>query len=175
MGVDCGVDGALALLRPDGSLLRVIDMPVVNIAVNKQTRHRVSAALLADTIRRWAPDHAVVEAINPRKGDGPSMGELLRAAGIVEGVLAALGVPTTLVQPIAWRNAMQCRGPSGEAPEAKRARKEASRLRALQLWPDKAAHFARKEDSDRAEAALVGRWGCLCTALGGLPTVEEAA
>ena len=174
LGVGPGVAGALALLRPDGSIIRVTDMPVVNIAINRQTRNRVSAALLADLLRRWAPAHAVVEAVNARPTDGARAAEMLRASGIVDGVLTALGVPLTYVQPVAWRNAMQCRGPSGETPEAKRGRKEASRQRALQLWLGSAALFDRRIDSDRAEAALVAKWG-ISTGLVLPPQTAEAA
>ena len=173
LGLDPGAAGALALLNPDGSIVRVADMPCVRVPVGKSSRDRVEAALLADLIRRWAPDHAIVERVNGRPSDGPVWAFAFGyGAGIAEGVLATLGVPVTFVQPAEWRKAMGVQTPPGADYKA---RKEASRMRALMLWPDKAPHFARKLDSDRAEACLLARWGILCAGLGALAGTREAA
>ncbi|CAH2606439.1 conserved protein of unknown function (plasmid) [Rhodovastum atsumiense] len=166
LGVDPGCEGALALLHPDGSLAQVLDMPVVSVRVGKTTRHRIAPAELADAIRSLRPDHVVLEHVTGRPTDVPTYaGELCRAAGIVEGIVAALGLPMTPVQPQAWRKAMGVSLPPGSKPAQ---RKEASRQRALQLWPGQSGIFSRKLDADRAEAALIARWGLLCAGLGAI-------
>lgn len=157
VGIDAGTKGALALLGPAGELLDVQDMPVVTIRINGGPRDRVDAASVAAILREWKPDEAVIEAVNPRKGDTPlTAGELCRASGIVEGVVAALGISVSFVQPMTWRKAAGVKLPAGSEYKD---RKEASRQRALQTWPASAAKFARKLDADRAEAALIGRHG----------------
>lgn len=171
LGIDPGVEGAVALLcAEDGGLIRVMDMPVVDVRVGKTARHRIASSSLAAMLKSFAADHVVIEHVQGRPTDVPTRaGELCRASGIVEGIIAALGIPLTIVQPQAWRRAMGVALPAGStAPQ----RKEASRQRALQLWPAHAAWFLRKMDADRAEAALIARWGVMCAGLGGM---EKAA
>lgn len=165
LGVDPGVSGALALLR-DGVLISAFDMPVVEVRVGKSTRHRVATSELVALIRSAGAHHVVIEFVQGRPTDVPTYaGELCRVAGIVEGVVAALEIPMTFVQPQAWRKAM---GVALAAGSTSAQRKEASRQRAMQLWPHQSAVFARKLDADRAEAALMARWGMLCAGLGAI-------
>lgn len=156
IGVDCGVHGAIAAMSGSGVLLAVADMPTVSVRVGKSQRDRINASALAHLIRDWEPSHAAIERIAPRPTDTPmTAGYLMQAAGVVEGVLCALGIPTTMVETSAWRKAAGIK----LAPDMDyRARKEASRVRAIQLFPLQHALFARKGDSDRAEAALVAHW-----------------
>ncbi len=71
-----------------------------------------------------------------------------RGYGQIEGVLAALEIPVTLVTPQVWKRSLS-------VP----ADKSASRARAAQLWPGLAGTFSRVRDDGRAEAALIGLYG----------------
>ena len=168
VGIDCGVKGALAYFEADGRLMAVADMPVTMVRVGGSDRPRINAAVLSNILRDWAPGHASVEHVHPRnsivmkdgkvikRGDTPmTAGYLMQAAGTVDGVLAALGIPMTYVETAAWRKAGGVVLPKGTDYEG---RKEASRRRALQLFPMQAAYFSRVKDRDRAEAALIGWW-----------------
>jgi crossover junction endodeoxyribonuclease RuvC len=64
--------------------------------------------------------------------------------------LAAGGVPYTIVTPQKWKPAVGV---------LKGADKEASRQRALQLFPDQATNLARKKDHARADAMLLAYFG----------------
>jgi hypothetical protein len=64
-------------------------------------------------------------------------------------VIACSEVPLTIIEPTAWKNFHGLRG--GE--------KEASRQRALQLFPGAHALLARKRDHGRAEASLLALYG----------------
>jgi len=66
--------------------------------------------------------------------------------GIWLGVMAALRMPYTPVRPVVWKKAFSL----GKD-------KEASRLRAQQLFP--AADLRRKKDHGRAEALLLAWYG----------------
>ena len=154
-GIDCGVNGALALFDADGTLLDAVDMPSASERVGKTQRTRVSLEGLRALLLDWRPSHAGYEKVAPRPGDTPMTGYLLMAYGEVRGVIAGLGIPSTPVNTREWRNAAGIKLRTGMSYQD---RKEASRIRALQLYPAQAALFARKRDSDRAEAVLVGRW-----------------
>jgi crossover junction endodeoxyribonuclease RuvC len=67
-----------------------------------------------------------------------------------EGVLAALQVPVTYVTPQTWQKAVGARDG-----------KDATRLRAAELFPAYAQMFARKKDDGRADAACMAYWGAM--------------
>jgi crossover junction endodeoxyribonuclease RuvC len=72
------------------------------------------------------------------------------AYGGLKMALAACGVPFTIVTPQRWKKALGV---------LTGADKEASRQRALQLFPDQAANLVRKGDHARADAMLLAYFG----------------
>jgi crossover junction endodeoxyribonuclease RuvC len=76
------------------------------------------------------------------------------AKGVLEGVLAAAGVPVAFLTPPQWKRL------AGIAP-GKAGAKEAARSEAIRRWPAKAALFSRIRDDGRAEAALIGLAGIM--------------
>jgi crossover junction endodeoxyribonuclease RuvC len=62
-------------------------------------------------------------------------------------VVLALGVPLYLVAPTKWKPHFSLGSD-----------KEKARALALRLWPT-SVHFGRKKDHNRAEAALLARYG----------------
>jgi crossover junction endodeoxyribonuclease RuvC len=149
LGIDPGAAGAIAWLSLTGELLAVEDMPAAHVLIGTKARLRVSAPMLAALIRETMPTAAFVEKVGAMPGQGTaSMFSFGFSAGLVDGVLDGLGIPTTYVTPQSWKKA------AGLTSD-----KSAVRLRAAQLWPDMARHFARVKDDGRAEAALIARFG----------------
>jgi crossover junction endodeoxyribonuclease RuvC len=68
-----------------------------------------------------------------------------RARGVIEGVLAACGLPCKFITPACWKRAVGLT----------LASKDAARSEAIRRWPGHAALFARVKDDGRAEAALI--------------------
>ncbi len=149
LGIDPGLDGALALLSYEGKVIEIVDMPTVQVVINKKNRRQVPPTLLASAIDRLAPSLAFLEHVGTRPGESPiaafSFG---RSFGCIEGVLAALQVPTTLVYPAAWKRALGVPADKGGA-----------RMKAMSLFPEVAEQFKRVKDADRAEAALIALYG----------------
>lgn len=143
LGIDPGVTGAVAVF--DGAtLVACFDIPTIKPG----KRTRVNAGALAGMLREHMPiSHAYIERVGSRPGEGAvgafSFGH---TAGTIEGVVAALGIPVTLVTPASWKPAAGLNGSD----------KARSRARASQLFPRHAALFARVKDDGRAEAALIG-------------------
>ena len=73
-----------------------------------------------------------------------SMGQGL---GIWKGIFAALGIPCDMVTPQRWKKLLM---------DGMGKKKDASRLRASQLFPD--VGFPRKKDHGRAEALLIAEY-----------------
>ncbi len=148
IGIDCGLSGAIALLE-NGKLVSVHDMPTLTIESNKKAKRQVSAPMLAAIIGQIKPDHAYVEKPASRPGQSVvAMFGFGRSLGVVEGVLAALQVPCTYVAPATWTKAM-----------GKAQGKDASRHRAMELFPEHQQLFKRVMDDGRAESCLIATWG----------------
>jgi crossover junction endodeoxyribonuclease RuvC len=142
LGCDPGKTGALAFLFSDSpSMVSVKDMPIAD--------DKVCGAQLADTIRVMNPDMAIVELVGAMPGQGvSSMFNFGVSFGVIKGVVQALGIPLHLVRPNKWKKHFTLSSD-----------KEKSRALALRLWPSRAELFARKKDENRAEAALLARYG----------------
>jgi crossover junction endodeoxyribonuclease RuvC len=148
IGIDVGNNGAIALVV-DGVLEQVEDMPVVEIKRGRTTKRQVSAQALVGIIKDMNPTQAAVEKVGSMPNQGVSSTFAFgRSAGVIEGVLAALGVPVTYVQPAVWAKSMN-----------KGYGKDASRHRAMELFPDKQDWFKLVKHDGRAEAVLIAMWG----------------
>ncbi|MBO1361805.1 hypothetical protein J2D73_18645 [Acetobacter sacchari] len=149
IGIDPGINGAVAIMNERGDLIEVLDMPTTPTVVSGKTRSVVSAPLLATMIRAHDPSSVWIEKVHA----GPKMGSLSAMSfgigvGVIEGVVAALGKPLTTARPAIWKKAMSCP-----------ADKDAARTRAMQLFPTSADLFKRKKDDGRAEAAMIALYG----------------
>jgi crossover junction endodeoxyribonuclease RuvC len=144
-GIDPGLSGALALYR-DGHWV-LADMPVAGGGKH----HEINGPELCRWLREQHPDHAFVEFAAARPGQGvSSMFKFGVVYGATKMALAACGVPYTVVTPAKWKPAVGI---------LKGSDKDASRLRALQLFPDEAVNLARKKDHARADAMLIAYYG----------------
>ena len=156
LGIDPGLGGACAVLR-DGRPEEVFDTPTLEVVRNRGRRREYHLSALVSEIARRIGDvpyaagsvAAFLESVNafPRQGVA-SMFSLGRGLGIWEGALAALRIPYTKVLPQAWKRVMLAGMGRG---------KEASRLRAQQLFPSAELHLKKHEG--RAEALLLARYG----------------
>jgi crossover junction endodeoxyribonuclease RuvC len=126
-------------------------MPTLKIASGKTMKSHISAVTLVDILDGWYPrneNHVVIEKVGALPGNGSvSMFNFGRSAGIIEGVVAAMQFPSTYVTPQQWTKAV------GRA-----AGKDASRMRAMELFPTRAELFKRAKDDGRADAALIAYW-----------------
>jgi len=152
LGVDPGIRGGLAVVTcNDGAtppaIVDTIDIPVVGLGA----KERVDVHTIRTWIQAHAPiDHAVIEraGVMPRQGISSGF-KYGRAVGAIEAAVMLCGVPLTIVEPSVWKRFHNLYG----------AEKEASRQRALQLFPAAHALLARKLDHGRAEAALLAIFG----------------
>jgi crossover junction endodeoxyribonuclease RuvC len=150
IGIDIGIQGALALLSRNGDLIDVADMPILRDG--PKGRATVNGPLLADIVYRWHATTAFVEHVSARPREG-AVGAFAfgRSRGIIEGVMAACGVPVLFITPASWKRAVGL----------SLASKDAARSEAIRRWPSHAALFARCKDDGRAEACLIAVAGML--------------
>jgi crossover junction endodeoxyribonuclease RuvC len=149
LGIDPGLNGALAFYDTVEKTLEIVDMPTVDIVRNQKAKREVSPALLACAIAGKGVKRAYLERVNAMPGQGvTSVFSFGRSTGIIEGVLAAYEIATTIITPQTWQKATQVRDG-----------KDGSRERAMQLFPANADLFARKKDDGRSDAALIAYFG----------------
>ena len=149
IGIDPGLNGAIALYDSVEGTLEVHDMPVVEVTRNGKTKREVVAALVADLIAGKAVAAAYLERVGAMPGQGvTSMFSLGRSVGVVEAVLGAYEIPVTIVPPRTWQKALNLRDG-----------KDGSRERAMALFPKYSELFKRKKDDGRADATLIAFYG----------------
>ena len=146
IGIDPGLNGAIAFLDTEKGHLSIVDMPVLEIQRNGKTKKEVSPHGLTNIFMAAGPvNHSVLERVGAMPGQGvSSVFSFGRSVGVVEGVLSAFQITVSIVTPQAWQKAAGVRGG-----------KDGSRMRACELFPNYAGLFARKKDDGRADAALM--------------------
>ena len=149
VGIDVGIKGAIALLNGD-HLVWVKDMPTVTKVVGGRKRTRIDARTLYEMIEDQHIDHAFIEIVGAMPNQGvTSMFAFGQASGIAEGVCACVTPNVTGVRPQTWKKHFKLGSD-----------KVQSRLLASHLFAEHADRFNRVKDDGRAEAALIGLWGC---------------
>ena len=150
IGIDPGLYGSVAVLDTTGAVLALCDTPTVLIRVQRGTRHVYDAPGLVALLQPYASlhSHVVIEASQAMPGQGTrSTFTTGYGMGLWVGILASLALPYTAVRPQVWKRTLHLSRD-----------KEASRLRAQQLFPG--AELRRKKDHGRAEALLLAYYGC---------------
>jgi crossover junction endodeoxyribonuclease RuvC len=151
VGIDPGAKGALAFFDPVAGTLDIVDMPTVQVKRGAKLKTEISAQMVAAIIRSRKPSVAVVERVSSMPGQGvSSVFAFGKAAGLLDGVLAALEIPITYVTPQVWQKAVNAR-----------TGKDGNRQRAAEIYPAYASSFSRVKDDGRADAALMAYWGVM--------------
>lgn len=147
IGIDPGCSGAIVVVPKNGGHpIEWERMPVVKVGSNS----RVNGAALAAMLRDHTEAHAYVEAVGAMPGQGvTSMFSFGHATGTVMGVLAALGIAHTLVTPQSWKKRAGLIGKD----------KDASRSRAITLWPMWRELDKKGAGQAFADAALIALYG----------------
>lgn len=157
IGIDPGLDGAVALVGPAVPL--VSDCPTVMLK-----RRDYAPAVMAEMIHKlsWGNDATVfIEKVSagPFMGRGNEGGSNKGAMGMLGygkgygiwiGIIAALKLPIHEVHPATWKKCMVGGMPKG---------KDSSRFRAMQLWPALEPVLNLKKHDGRAEALLIAEYG----------------
>jgi crossover junction endodeoxyribonuclease RuvC len=154
IGIDPGLHGAVGVITEDGSA-QVFDTPTMVIAgkKDKNVYNEVAMAqLLTKIVVHYITNSLVVlENVHsmPRQGVASSF-TFGMGLGIWKGIIATLGLPLEMPSPQRWKK---------EILTDQGKEKDASRAKAIQLFPSIAEQFARVKDDGRAEAMLLAEYG----------------
>jgi|APGre2960657404_1045060.scaffolds.fasta_scaffold101169_2 crossover junction endodeoxyribonuclease RuvC len=154
VGCDPGLNGAIAVLTKDGEFVKVFDTPTYEVTSGKKTVRRVLAPAIVAELEQYTNAQAFIEMVGSRPGEGHMNSfNFGKSAGILEGIMAGLRIPSQTVSSMAWTRQM-------------RVGKEKDQARAIvaQTWPIAAAEVSRKKDIGRADALLIAEYGRLTCA-----------
>ena len=150
IGIDPGLSGAIAVLE-DNKVLGIYDMPVM--AEGKKSKRQLNSAQLVSIIKQNVSNNdelaIVVEQVNAMPGQGvTSMFNFGQTFGAIKGVCAALELPIFFVRPTKWKKYFELLNSS----------KDASRTKAIEMYPSLSNHLSKKKDVNKSDAILIARF-----------------
>ena len=149
-GIDPGLSGAIAVLENE-VVLDIIDLPVM--AEGKKNKRQLNSAQLSQYISKNVENihmtSVVVEQVNAMPGQGvTSMFNFGQTFGAIKGISATLKLPIYFVRPSKWKKHFDLINSS----------KDASRTKAIEIYPSLAEKLSKKKDVNKSDAILIGRF-----------------
>ena len=150
IGIDPGLSGGIAVLE-DNKVLEIYDAPVMS--EGKKNKKQLNSALLVKLIKKNIQKKEetvmVVEQVNAMPGQGvTSMFNFGQTFGAIKGICAALGLPIFFVRPAKWKKHFGLINSS----------KDASRTKAIEMYPSISGQLSRKKDVNKSDAILIARY-----------------
>ena len=150
IGIDPGLSGAIAILKND-KVIKLIEMPVM--AEGKKNKRQLNNAQLANILREIIENHqeisVVVEQVNAMPGQGvTSMFNFGQSFGILKGVCSAMNLSMHFVRPVKWKKYFNLINSS----------KDASRTKAIEIFPYFSVNLSKKKDANKADAILIASY-----------------
>ncbi|AYC20082.1 hypothetical protein DZA65_03207 [Dickeya dianthicola] len=147
VGIDPGCSGAIVALTASGGVFSVLPMPTLRLG----NKTRVNGSHAGFWLQEQGEiKHAYLEHVGAMPGQGTaSMFSFGHSVGVIEGLLMGIGIPYTLVTPQAWKKSAGLIGTD----------KDASRSRAIQLYPSLRELDKKAKGQAIADAILIARHG----------------
>ena len=149
IGIDPGISGSICFFE-DGRILDVIEMPTMN--EGKKNKRQVNGAQIYNEITyrinklQKQDVRVVVEQVSAMPGQGvTSMFNFGQSFGIIKGICSAMQLPLYFVRPTKWKKYFNLI----------KSEKDASRTRAIEIFPYFSSQLSKKKDSNKADAILI--------------------
>ena len=149
IGIDPGISGSICFFE-DGKILEVIEMPVMT--EGKKNKKQVNGAQIYNEflkrINKKQDDEVrvVIEQVSAMPGQGvTSMFNFGQSFGILKGICSAMQLPMFFVRPAKWKKYFNLIN----------SEKDASRTRAIEIFPYFSSRLSKKKDSNKADAILI--------------------
>ena len=148
IGIDPGISGSICFFE-DGKILEVIEMPVMS--EGKKNKKQVNGAQIYNEFlkRITSKDdeiRVVIEQVSAMPGQGvTSMFNFGQSFGILKGICSAMQLPMFFVRPAKWKKYFNLIN----------SQKDASRTRAIEIFPYFSTQLSKKKDSNKADAILI--------------------
>ena len=149
IGIDPGISGSICFFQ-DGVVKDVIEMPTMTDG--KKNKKQVNGSQIFneinDRIKKIDKTNikVVIEQVSAMPGQGvTSMFNFGQSFGILKGICSAMRLSVYFVRPAKWKKYFNLIN----------SEKDASRTRAIEIFPYFSAKLSRKKDSNKADAILI--------------------
>ena len=150
IGIDPGLSGGIAVLD-DLKIYDIFDMPIMS--EGKKNKNQLNSAQLVNIINEHVLKNedtfVIVEQVSAMPGQGvTSMFNFGQSFGLIKGICSAMQLPIHFVRPTKWKKYFNLINTS----------KDASRSRAIEIFPRISEKLKRKKDSNKADAILIASY-----------------
>ena len=149
IGIDPGISGSICFFK-DGKIIDVVEMPTM--IEGKKNKRQVNGSQIYNEISKRINKiekqnvRVVIEQVSAMPGQGvTSMFNFGQSFGILKGMCSAMQLPMYFVRPAKWKKYFSLIN----------SEKDASRTKAIEIFPYFSSQLSKKKDSNKADAILI--------------------
>ncbi len=152
IGIDPGLSGSICFFE-DGKILDVVEMPTMT--EGKKNKRQVNGSQIYNEIFNRIKKidkrdiKVIIEQVSAMPGQGvTSMFNFGQSFGILKGICSAMRLPMYFIRPAKWKKYFNLIN----------SEKDASRAKAIEIFPYFSSNLAKKKDSNKADAILIASY-----------------
>ncbi len=152
IGIDPGISGSICFFE-DGKILDVVEMPTM--IEGKKNKRQVNGSQVYNEISKRIKKidkkdiKVIIEQVSAMPGQGvTSMFNFGQSFGILKGMCSAMQLPMYFVRPAKWKKYFNLIN----------SEKDASRTKAIEIFPYYSSNLSKKKDSNKADAILIASY-----------------
>ena len=152
IGIDPGISGSICFLQ-DGKITEVLEMPTMTDG--KKNKKQVNGEQIYNEISQRIKEiekkniKVVIEQVSAMPGQGvTSMFNFGQSFGILKGICSAMQLPMYFVRPAKWKKYFNLIN----------SEKDASRTKAIEIFPYFSSNLSKKKDNNKADAILLANF-----------------
>ena len=152
IAIDPGINGAICFFE-NGQVIDVLEMPTM--ADGKKNKRQINGHQMYNELSSRIKGYdnlninVVVEQVSAMPGQGvTSMFNFGQSFGVIKGICSAMQLPIHFVRPAKWKKYFNLI----------KTEKDASRTKAIEIFPYISSKLSKKKDSNKAEAILIASY-----------------
>ena len=149
IGIDPGISGAICFFE-NGEVKEIIEMPTM--ADGKKNKRQVNGTQIYNEIFKRIENlskkeiYVVIEQVSAMPGQGvTSMFNFGQSFGVIKGICSAMQLSTYYIRPVKWKKYFGLI----------KSEKDASRTKAIEIFPYISSNLSKKKDANKADAILI--------------------
>ncbi len=149
IGIDPGISGSICFFE-DGRVVDIVEMP--NMPEGKKNKKQVNGSQIYNEINSRIKGYdkknikVVIEQVSAMPGQGvTSMFNFGQSFGVLKGICSAMRLSMYFVRPAKWKKYFNLI----------KTEKDASRTKAIEIFPYISEELSRKKDANKADAILI--------------------
>tara|TARA_B100001175_G_scaffold200745_1_gene170445 strand:- start:344 stop:838 length:495 start_codon:yes stop_codon:yes gene_type:complete len=149
IGIDPGISGSICFFQ-NGKIVDVVEMPTMTDG--KKNKKQVNGSQIVNELLKRIKNmdkkdiKVIIEQVSAMPGQGvTSMFNFGQSFGVLKGICSAMQLSVYFVRPAKWKKYFNLIN----------SEKDASRTRAIEIFPYFSSELSRKKDSNKADAILI--------------------